>query len=765
MNKDIKAIVSQMTLEEKAGMCSGFDYWHTKSVERLGIPSIMLSDGPHGLRKQENASDHLGLNESKPATCFPPAVNTASSWDCNLIQKVGNLLGIECQSEGISILLGTGANLKRSPLCGRNFEYFSEDPYLSANMSSSYIKGLQNQGIGASLKHFATNNQESNRFLTNVEVDERSLRELYLTSFEGPIKQEQPWTVMCAYNQLNGHYCSENKYLLNDILKEEWGHEGIVISDWGAVNERVQGLIAGMELEMPPGIFEGDKKIIAAIHNGTLSEEVLDRAVERLLRVIFKAVYSKQENVTFDIENHHNLAREIARESMVLLKNEDDILPLKKEGTLAVIGAFAKKPRFQGGGSSYINPTKLDIPLREIENITGSAMQVVYAEGYKLDDLTGRYSKQSLTSSSDQSNIKLIEEAKQIAKNADIAIVFAGLPETYESEGTDREHIRIPEGQKRLIEEVAKVQKNIVVVLSNGSPIEMPWLDDVKGVLESYLGGQAAGGAIADLLFGIANPCGKLAETFPKKITDTPSYLNFPGNEERVEYREGLFIGYRYYDTLNIEPLFPFGFGLSYTTFEYLEISVDKKEIYDDEFVKVMVKVRNTGKVTGKEIIQLYMRDVKSSVIRPYKELKGFKKVELAPGEVKNIEFTLEKRAFAYYNTDIKDWYVESGEFEILVGKSSEEILLKETIHVKSTTIIKKKFTRNSTLLDCMADPKHAEIIKPVLKGIAEKFGIQENTNEQPSFLKGLPLRVLISFQPIPFTENDLNNLLKKLNA
>jgi len=764
MNRDIISIISQMTLEEKAGMCSGLDYWHTKAVKRLGIPSIMLSDGPHGLRKQEGAADHLGLNSSKAATCFPPAVNLASSWDRKLIETVGNLLGVECQAEDIAVLLGTGANLKRSPLCGRNFEYFSEDPYISTNMASNYIKGIQSQGVGASLKHFAANNQEYNRFLTNVEVDERTLREMYLASFEEAIMQAQPWTVMCAYNQLNGYYCSENKYLLTEILKEEWGHEGIVVSDWGAVNERVEGLAAGMDLEMPPGIFEGDKKIIAAVKDGTLSEDVLDKAVERLLMVIFKAVDMKKENIVWDMEEHHKLARDIARESMVLLKNEDNILPLKKEGTLAVIGAFAKEPRFQGGGSSYINPTKIDIPLEEIEKLACPEMKVIYADGYRKDSSAGRYSKHPLKSSSDQPDMKLIEEAKEIAGKADVAIVFAGLPETYESEGTDRKHIRIPEGQKELIEAVAEVQKNTVVVLSNGSPIEMPWLNAVKGVLETYLGGQAAGGAISDILFGIANPCGKLAETFPKNIRDNPSYLNYPGSEEKVEYREGLFIGYRYYDAMEIEPLFPFGFGLSYTSFEYTEISIDKKEMYDNDFVTVKVKVKNTGTVTGKEIVQLYVRDVESSVIRPYKELKGFEKMKLDPGEEKTVEFTLKKRAFAYYNIDIMDWYVESGDFEILIGKSSKEIALKETIHVKSTTVIKKRFTRNSTLLDCMADPMRAEIIKPLLESIAKKLGFQGDSERQKHFLQGMPLRVLISFQPIPFTEADLDNLLQKLN-
>lgn len=764
MYRDIKKMISQMTLEEKAGLCSGLDHWHTKGIERLGIPSVMMSDGPHGLRKQAKEGDHLGLKKSVPATCFPTAATLACSWDRKWMEKVGAALGEECQAEDIAILLGPGANLKRSPVCGRNFEYFSEDPYLSSEMAANYIKGVQSRGVGTSLKHFAANNQEHQRFLVDTIMDERTLRELYLASFEGAVKQSQPWTVMCAYNKLNGTYCSEHKTFLTDILKEEWGHEGFVVSDWGAVNERAEGLAAGLELEMPPGGWEGDKKIAAAVRNGTLPESVLDQAVERLLKVILKAADNKKENAVCDLEAHHVLAKEAARECMVLLKNEDSILPLKKEGTLAVIGAFATNPRFQGGGSSHVSPTKVDSALNEIEKMAGPGMKILFAEGYKLDQSDGRYSNHPFQSVSDFPDEDLICGAMEAASQAGAAVIFAGLPESYESEGSDRKHIRIPEGYKRLIEAVAEVQKNVVVVLCNGSPIEMPWLGQVKGVLEGYLGGQAFGGAVADLLFGIANPCGKLAESFPKKLSDNPSYLNFPGDEDRVEYREGLFIGYRYYDAKEIEPLFPFGFGLSYTSFEYTGISVDKKEISDHETVTVSVQVKNTGKTAGKEIVQLYVRDMESSVIRPDKELKGFEKVELQPGEEKTVTFALGKRAFAYYNVDIKDWYVESGEFEVLVGKSSREIVLKEIVNVKSTTAIHKRFTRNSTFFDCMADPDRAEIVKPLWESMAKRFSLEENSVRAEQFMKGMPLRVLISFQST-FTEEDLDEILKKLNG
>ncbi|MFY9357997.1 MAG: glycoside hydrolase family 3 C-terminal domain-containing protein, partial [Defluviitoga tunisiensis] len=515
------------------------------------------------------------------------------------------------------------------------------------------------------------NNQEYRRFTIDETIDERTLREIYLSNFEGAVKEGKPWTVMCSYNRVNGILASENKYLLTEILKEEWGFEGFVVSDWGAVDERVEGIKAGLDLEMPSSYGIGDQKIIEAVKIGKLDEKELDQTVERLLKIIFKAVDNRKRGTTYDKQAHHKLARKIAGESMVLLKNQDNILPLKKEGTIAIIGAFAKKPRYQGGGSSHVNPTKLDNALEEIEKLVQGKAKIIYEEGYNLDN--------------DEMNQELIDKAKETAKKSNVAIIFAGLPDRYESEGYDRKHMKMPENHNKLIEEVSKVQPNTIVVLSNGAPVEIPWIDKVKGLLESYLGGQAGGGAVADILFGEVNPSGKLAETFPKKLSHNPSYLNFPGEGNKVEYREGVFVGYRYYDKKEIEPLFPFGYGLSYTTFEYTDISVDKKEITDKETIEVKVKVKNTGKVKGKEIVQLYIRDVESKVNRPEKELKGFEKIELAPGEEKTVTFKLDKRSFAYYNTEIRDWYVESGEFEILVGKSSKEIELKETVKVNST--------------------------------------------------------------------------------
>ncbi|PGS32575.1 glycosyl hydrolase [Bacillus cereus] len=757
MTRDIKSIISQMTLEEKASLCSGLDFWNTKGIERLGIPSIMVTDGPHGLRKQAEGADHLGIYNSIPSTCFPSAVGLASTWNKELINQVGVALGEECQAENVGVLLGPGANIKRSPLCGRNFEYFSEDPYLSSQMAANHVKGVQSQGVGTSLKHFAANNQEHRRMSVDAIVDERTLREIYLASFEDVIKEAQPWTVMSAYNKINGEYASENTYLLNDILKEEWGFEGFVVSDWGAVNERVASLANGLELEMPSSFGIGEKKIIDAVNGGELTIEKLDQSVERLLNIIFKAVDNQLENAVYSKEAHHQLAREVASESMVMLQNEDSILPLKKEGTVAVIGEFAKQPRYQGGGSSHINPTKLESILEEIEMVSGEKTNILFAQGYDL--------------ASDDVDENMINEAKKVAESADAAVLFVGLPDRYESEGFDRKHLQMPKNHVQLIEAIAEVQNNIVIVLSNGAPIEMPWIGKVKGILEGYLGGQALGGAIADILFGDANPSGKLAETFPKVLSDNPSYLNFPGEGDKVEYKEGVFVGYRYYDKKKIEPLFPFGFGLSYTNFEYSNLSIDKKEIKDTDTVSVRVNVKNTGSIAGKEIVQLYIKDVESSMIRPEKELKGFEKVELQPGEEKTVSFILNKRSFAYYNVEWKDWHVETGEFEILVGKSSKEIVLHDSIFVQSTTIIQKPVHRNTLLGEIFMDP----ILAPIAKELMEKAlkdspfssmaeGDGDASEMMEAMLNYMPLRALVNFSAGAFTEEMLGEIIGLLN-
>ncbi|MEV5027432.1 beta-glucosidase family protein [Paenibacillus sp. LPE1-1-1.1] len=753
VHEDIQGMVAQMTLEEKASLCSGLDFWHTKGIERLGIPSLMVTDGPHGLRKQMEGADHLGLHSSVPATCFPSAAGMAASWNRELIVRIGEALGKECQAENVALLLGPGANIKRSPLCGRNFEYFSEDPYLSSELAASHISGVQSQGVGTSLKHFAANNQEHRRMTVDAVVDERTLREIYLASFEGAVKQSKPWSVMCSYNKVNGEFASENEWLLTEVLRKEWGFEGFVISDWFAVNERVKGLLAGLELEMPTSHGVGDSKIVQAIRNGQLSEDTLNRAVERLLDFIFKAVRNRQKDASFDAEAHHRLAREAAQECMVLLKNEDRILPLQKQGTIAVIGEFAEKPRYQGGGSSHVNPTKLDEALKELIDAAGDGVRIEYARGYKLD--------------SDEVDSALEQEAKNAAAQAGVAVLFVGLPERYESESYDRTHLAIPANQRALIDAVAEVQSNLVVVLSNGSTVEMPWLDKTKAVLEGYLGGQAFGGAVADLLFGRVSPSGKLAETFPVKLSDNPSFLNFPGEGDKVEYREGLFVGYRYYDAKELEPLFPFGFGLSYTQFAYSDLRVDRTSMKDSETLNVQVTVTNTGKITGKEIVQLYVRDVVSTVIRPLKELKGFKKVELQPGEKKTVEFVLDRRAFSYYNTELGDWHVESGAFDILIGASSRQIVLQTAVKVEGSTALPVRYHRNTMIGDLLDNPQAAEMAKFCMDKFAE-FGIVDQLSDNPDMLNAIiryfPIRCLVALGQGAYTEEMLAEDLAKLN-
>ncbi len=665
-----KDIISKLTLEEKAALCSGKDFWHLVDVSRLGIPSIMVTDGPHGLRKQNQEKTAAGdvLGNSAPATCFPTASATASSWDTELIEKMGIALGEECLKENVSVLLGPGVNMKRSPLCGRNFEYFSEDPFLAGKMAASFINGVQSKGVGTSLKHFAANNQECRRMTINSVVDERALREIYLTAFEIAVKEAKPWTVMNAYNKLNGTYCAENKWLLTDVLRDEWGYNGVVVTDWGAENEIVDGIKAGKNIEMPSSGGLGPQKIINAVKSGELNINILDENVDTILALIFKGAENLHADYNCDMKAHHLLARKIASESMVLLKNEDCILPLDKSKKIAFIGEMARNPRYQGAGSSLINPTELD-----------SAYQEFLKEGYRVAYARG-YDK-----STDVPDEKLITQAAELAEKADIAVVFIGLTEIYESEGFDRKHIDLPPSHNELVKAVLEKNKNVVVVLSGGSAVTMPWLYNVKAVVNGLLSGQASGGAIFDVLSGKVNPSGKLSETYPLNLDDTPSRYNFPGTLLSVEYRESIFIGYRYYDKTEKEVLFPFGFGLSYTTFQYSDIKLGSKEINDNEILTVSFKVKNTGTVDGAEVCQLYVAPPQSKIFKAPKELKGFKKVFLKSGEEKEVELQLNKRSFAFYNVNIHDWYVESGEYKILVGASSREILLTESVKVNSS--------------------------------------------------------------------------------
>ena len=685
-----KELVNRMTLEEKALLLTGDGWWATHRIDRLGIPSISLTDGPHGVRKGQGA----GLVTSVPATCFPTASALSCSWDLDLLRRVGVALGEESHAIDVQILLGPGINMKRSPLGGRNFEYFSEDPVLAGKLAAAYIEGVQSQGVGTSLKHYAVNNQEYERMATSSNLDERTLNEIYLPAFEIAVKEGRPWTVMSAYNLVNGIYASEHRELLRDILRDRWGFTGFVMSDWGGINERVAGLDGGTNLEMPGSGDYNSKKIIAAVQDGRMSPETLDQSVKEVLAVILKAKDSHKQNATFDVEKHHALAREAGGESIVLLKNAENMLPLSLEKLkrIAIIGAFAKTPRYQGSGSSQVNPTKVSNAYDELAKLAGGDGKFEYAAGYDIEgDVTEA----------------MLEEARNVAAHADVAVLFAGLPDSYESEGFDRSSLEIPSGHNQLIEAVGTVQPNVVVVLMNGSAITMPWADRVKAIVEGWLGGQAGGGAIADVITGRINPSGKLSETFPKRLQDTPAFPDFPALNRRASYAEGVFIGYRYYDKKDVEPLFPFGFGLSYTTFAYTGIKASAPSIKDTDGVTIEVAVKNTGAVAGKEVIQLYLHEQNPAVRRPEKELKAFNKIALAPGEEKVVKFKLSKRDFAYYDTGLHDWNVRSGKFCVLVGGSSRDLPLKETIEVQTTTqIVYPKLTRDSMLKDFQNHPK-----------------------------------------------------------
>lgn len=658
--------IQELTLEEKAALVSGGDFWNTAAIERLNIPSILITDGPHGLRKEVGAAGSA-LSNSVPATCFPTASCLASSWDRDLLFEVGKAIAEEAREEKVSVVLGPGANIKRSPLCGRNFEYFSEDPYLSGEMASYWTDGAQSVGIGASLKHYAANNQESRRMTIDTVVDERALHEIYLRGFEAAVRQSKPWTVMAAYNRVNGEFCAEHPVLLEQILREEWGFEGLVVSDWGATNDRVAGLRAGLDLEMP-GVPNGNTGlVIAAVRSGELDEEVLDQRVRQVLTLVSNSQEALKEDFHYDRDAHHALARRAAADGAVLLKNENDILPLGTNLKIALVGEFARDPRYQGSGSSSMNPSRLDTLYGEMAKMVGSE-QLLFSPGYELLDT--------------HPHAVLIEEAVQAARKADVAVVYAGLPDMAEVEGLDRDHLRLPAAHDALIEAVAEVCPKVVVILSNGAPVEMPWEPRVDAILEGYLGGQAGAGALADILFGRVTPSGKLAETFPLKNEDTPTFYNFPGGPRTVEYRESIYVGYRYYDKANKEVLYPFGHGLSYTTFEYSGLKLEVNAIHPLEPLRLSFFIQNMGDVEGKEIAQVYVRDPISSVFRPEKELAGFAKAALKPGEKKSVELELDSRAFAFYSPERKDWVVEAGEYEILVGASSRDIRLRDTVLV-----------------------------------------------------------------------------------
>lgn len=719
MNPNIQSIISQMTLEEKAALCTGASAWTTTPVERLGIPEMIVSDGPHGVRRVPDV--YAVAQKSLPATCFPTASCLASTWDVQLIHQMGEALGEECIALNVDVLLGPGTNMKRSPLGGRNFEYFSEDPYLAGEMATSIIKGIQSKGVGTSLKHFAANNQEFQRFSISAEVDERTMREIYLPAFEKAVKQAQPWTIMCSYNKINGTFASEDHYLLTEILKNEWGFEGLVVSDWGAVRNRVAALKAGLDWEMPGPQERRVKAVIEAVRSGMLNESILDESVRRILHIVFKAKETPK-NGSFDVDAHHALATKIASEGIVLLKN-DGLLPLKDQQHIAIIGRSAEHAHFQGGGSSHINPTRVAVPFKELQSRAENA-ELTYAEGYPSDNSFRQ---------------DMIDQAVEIAQSADVAVLYIALPTFKESEGYDRKDLYLTDQQIALIQAVANIQPKTVVVLNNGAPVAMNgWLDSVSAVVEGWMMGQGGGSAIADVLFGKINPSGKLAETFPVKLSDTPSHINWPGGAGAVHYGEGLFIGYRYYDAKEMPVLFPFGHGLSYTTFEYSNAKISSQTFKDTDGLTVSVDITNTGSMPGKETVQLYVHDRQSGLIRPEKELKGFAKVELQPAETKTITLSLDFRAFAYYHPEYKQWITEDGEFDLLIGSSSTDIRCTLTATLQSTLNLPCILDMESTMREWLADPRGRQILGNLYQQIENQsrkiFGESERYgNEKPA--------------------------------
>lgn len=750
---NIPEIVSKMTLEEKAGLCSGEDFWHTKAIERLGVPKMMMSDGPHGLRKQEEVGDHLGVNDSIEAVCFPAGCATASSFDCALVEKMGKALGNECQAEDVGILLGPAVNIKRSPLCGRNFEYYSEDPYVAGKIAASFIQGVQSQHVGTSIKHFYANNQEHRRMSSSSNMSKRTEKEIYLSPFETAITEAKPWTVMCSYNRINGVYAAENHEALTDILRGEWGFDGFVVSDWGAVNERVPDLKAGMDLEMPASFGLRDAEIVKAVRCGKLSEKTLDEAVTRILTIVARYVEGRNPNAVFNKEADHALAREIAAQCMVLLKNESNILPLQKTQTAAFIGAFAEKPRFQGGGSSHIHAYKVESAL---EMAQAAGYPVIYAKGYETKD--------------DMIREDLIAQAVKAAKTAKVAVVFAGLPDTFESEGYDRSHMRMPNCQNALIDAVAEANPNTVVVLHGGSPMEMPWIDKVKGVIMAYLCGQAVGGATIQILYGDVNPSGHLAETFPIKLEDNPSYLSFPGEGDSVTYAEGIYVGYRYYQKKKMNVLFPFGYGLSYTTFSISNLQTSQKSYHADEIVTVTANITNTGTRAGKEVVQLYVLPVQQTdmVQRPVAELRGFEKVYLEPGETKTVTFHLNRRAFSYFHEEKLRWVTETGTYTLACGNSCENLTTKTDIFIEGETTLPTVITLDTTFGDILSIPGAKEQLKPFLSLMhddsADDAMGESTANMMEAMIRYMPIRNLLSFTGGRVSTEDCQKLIEKLN-
>ncbi len=758
---DPDALLAELTLEEKAALCSGSGFWHTRAVERLGIDRVQVADGPHGLRVQLDGGDHLGIDTSEPATCFPPAVTMGCTWNPELVHRVGAAIGVEARAAGLTVVLGPGVNIKRSPLCGRNFEYFSEDPLVAATMGTAWVQGLQSQGVGASLKHFAVNNQETDRLRVSAQVDERTLREIYLAAFEPVVRDAQPWTVMCSYNRINGTYAAQNPWLLTEVLRDEWGFEGLVVSDWGAVDDPVASVRAGLDLEMPSTGGPSAAALVDAVRGGDLGEADVDRAVRRVLGLVGRSTVSAADPTTFDVDAHHALARRAAAEGAVLLQNDGDVLPLQPEPgqRIAVIGELARTPRYQGAGSSQVNPTRVDDALAALRDAVDDGVTVDFATGYALEPDEGT-----------DDPAALVAEAVPATRDADMVVVFAGLPASYESEGFDRTDLALPATQLELIAAVGRVRPDTVVVLANGGAVTVgDFAPSVAAVLECWLGGQASGAAVADVLLGRVNPSGKLTETIPHRLADTPSYLSFPGSERKVIYGEGIFVGYRHFDTTGAAVAYPFGFGLSYTSFAYSDCTIEVVDdgaggASDDPVLEISATITNTGRVAGAEVVQVYVGHPDAPVPRPVHELRGFTKVFLEPGEVGRAHVVVTRRDLARYSTRSHAWVFDPGTYEVAVGASSRDLRLVDAVEIPGP-VPPEPLDTYSTLGEWMTHPVGRDLLLETLRTsalgdltpIVEDFSVLRIASQ-------FPLRRLMSMLG-GFDADDLPSLIDRVNA
>ena len=699
---DVERLLDELTLEEKVALTTGATAWTSRAVERLGIPEITVTDGPHGVRlvRPEAGWD---FSRAEPATCFPTAAALGSSWDLDLLERVGRALGLESRAHGVAVLLGPGANIKRHPLCGRNFEYFSEDPVLSGELAAALVRGVQSQGVGTSLKHFAANNQETDRMRVSAQVDERTLREIYLHSFERAVTGGRPTTVMCSYNRINGTYAAEDRWLLTEVLREEWGFDGLVVSDWGAARHRVRSLAAGCDWAMPASPAT-DGEVLEAVRSGELPEAVLDTAVRRVLTMVDRTWAAAQDRPEVDEDAHHALAREAAAAGTVLLKNDGGLLPLSPEALAGavVVGEFARTPRYQGAGSSLVTPTRLDNALDALRAAAGRDLP--FAQGFSVEGPRG-------VAGDDEA---LLAEAVELARGAGTVLLFLGLPAADESESYDRPRLGLPENQLRLLEALGEVTTDVVVVLSNGSAVSMPWAHRARAVVEAWLGGQAGGSAIADVLTGAAEPGGRLTETVPLRLEDTPAFGNFPGEAHEVRYAEGLLVGYRWYDARRMEVAFPFGHGLGYTTFAYGDLGATVRGSGADVEIDLSITVTNTGPRAGSEVVQVYVADPVATVLRPERELRAFAKVRLEPGASQEVRLTLTGRDLAFWHPALHRWVVEGGVFEIWAGASSRDLRSSAVVEVEGEEIL-LPLTAESTLAEALAHPVAAPFLRPFL--------------------------------------------------